>query len=469
VTASLYGIAISVNFAIGPMLVVILCLLLMYRILGFNEVGYMERELFSCSILYIFIFSLLTCAPFNSTLSKYMTDRICLERFDDIRPCAYAGVIWNLTLSVLLGIPFCLRLIWVGHVPVYYVFTCYMGYVSLCLVLSTMVFNLILKHYRKIAQYYLMGMATTFLLSLLFRFALHFTVTYSMLLALTFGFMVTAVLEFANVLRNFPENSCNYMGPLNYFKEYWQLVLANFFYVFGLFAHNFVFWLQPWRLVVADCYVCNQPYDMASFIAMLTNISGSVFFLTHVETDFRLKYADYMNAVIGGRLDTIEKAKHRMFRTLASQMQTMVYMQFLVSTICFLLLYFLLPELGFSGLTMLIFPMLAVGYFISFLMYSGLLFLYYFNDLTGSVTCGLIFASISLLASFYSAKLSSIWYGGGFLLSAIGTFTYIYFRLAWMERNLDYHIFCTGIILKAAEGRKPPAEVYRRGRRLHRR
>lgn len=41
------------------------------------------RELFSCTVLYIFIFSLLTASPFNSVLSKYMSDVIYEETYED--------------------------------------------------------------------------------------------------------------------------------------------------------------------------------------------------------------------------------------------------------------------------------------------------------------------------------------------------------------------------------------------------
>ena len=462
VTTSLYGALFSVNYAIGPMLVVMGCLLLMYRVLGFNDLGYVDRELFSSSVLYIFVFSLLANAPFNATLSKYMTDRVYLEHYDDIRPCAQIGIALNLTVASLLAVPFYLRVILAGDVPVYYVFTCYVGYLALSLVLSAMVYNSILKHYRKIAKYFLSGMVATFLLALLFRFFCGMAVPYSMLLAMTVGFLIIAVLEYANVLRNFRGNSGNYKGPLGYFRRYWKLALANFLYIFGLFAHNFVFWSVPWHLVVLNSYVSNQPYDMATFVAMLTNISGSVLFIASTEMHFHERYQDYTNAVIGGKLDTIEKAKKRMFRTLSLEMLSLVEMQFILSVVVFLLANILMPVLGFSGMTMQIYPMLAVGYFISAIMYSGMLFLNYFSDLNGSVASCVLFAGICLGASFFAARLPIKWYGSGFALAAFCSFTYIYFRLRWVEKNLSYHIFCAGSILKPGNGQMPPAEVYRR-------
>ena len=82
-TTHLAGFAYSSMSTVTPMLVVILNILLMSHFLGFSQLGFVERELFSCSVLYIFIFALLTAAPFNSVLSKYMSDVVYEERYED--------------------------------------------------------------------------------------------------------------------------------------------------------------------------------------------------------------------------------------------------------------------------------------------------------------------------------------------------------------------------------------------------
>ena len=61
-TTHLAGFAYSSMSTVTPMLVVILNILLMSHFLGFSQLGFVERELFSCSVLYIFIFALLTAA-----------------------------------------------------------------------------------------------------------------------------------------------------------------------------------------------------------------------------------------------------------------------------------------------------------------------------------------------------------------------------------------------------------------------
>ncbi|MBR2055103.1 MAG: exopolysaccharide Pel transporter PelG [Clostridia bacterium] len=460
--SSLYGVACSISYTIAPMLVVIGCLLLMFTVLGFDSVGMLERELFSCTILYIFIFALLSSSPFNSVLSKYMADHIYTEDYDDIRPCIFFGLGCCMVLAALLGIPFYLHVYFKGGVPAYYVFTSFMCFLALALVFCSMIFNSILKAYKFISIYFVLGMLVTFLLSLLFHFVLRMSITYSMLLALTIGFLLIAILQMSHALKYFKNSSHRFRPVARTFKRYWKLVAANFLYTFGLFAHNFVFWTHPWRMIIVNSYVCNQPYDMATCIAMFTNISATTFFISKVEMHFHEHYADYMNAVIGGKLDTIEKAKNRMFRTLSNQLLTLVRLQFCVSIVIFLLANIFLPILGCSGITMQIYSLMAVGYFMSFLYYSLMLYLYYFNDLSGAAISALIFAGVTVIGSFISMHLPVIWYGLGFTLASLAAFSYSYFRLRWIEKRLDHFIFCRGSIMEKGAGKKPSSLVFSR-------
>ena len=119
----------------------------------------MTRELFSCTVLYIFIFALLTASPFNSVLSKYMSDVIYEETYADIMACYYVGLFLNILLSSLVGIPFCIHEYLVGKVDIIYVFTGYCGYVALALVFYSMLYLSICKDYQKISLFFLMGMA----------------------------------------------------------------------------------------------------------------------------------------------------------------------------------------------------------------------------------------------------------------------------------------------------------------------
>ena len=95
------GCGYSVVVTIAPMLIIIAVIMLMQLLLGFSELDYASRELYACTVLYIFIFSLLTASPFNAVISRYMSDVIYEERYDDIPPCFYTGLVLNTVLSFI--------------------------------------------------------------------------------------------------------------------------------------------------------------------------------------------------------------------------------------------------------------------------------------------------------------------------------------------------------------------------------
>ena len=111
---------------------------------------------------------------------------------------------------------------------------------------------------------------------------------------------------------------------------------------------------------------------------------------------------------------------------------------------------------------MKIYPSLAIGYFILFLMYSAIIFLYYFNDMKGAVWTSVVFCLVTFVGSIISTHLSAIWYGMGVVAGSFAGWTMAYFRLRWVEKNMDMHIFCSGTLIPSGKGKKPSAKAYDR-------
>ena len=430
-TTDIIGAGYSMVVTIAPMLLVIGALMIMEYFLDFSSVGYVTRELFSCTVLYIFIFSLLTASPFNSVLSKYMSDVIYEETYEDILPCYYVGMLLNISL----GIPFCIREYLVGKVDIIYVFTGYCGYIALVLVFYSMLYLSICKDYKKISFFFAVGMTVTVFLSFLLVKVFHWDITYGMLFSLTIGFWLIACLEMSVVRSYFKENSGKYRQVLVYFKEYW---------------------------IVVKSFVCVTTYDMATCLAMFTNISASVIFISRVEMYFHGRYKAYSEAVIGGRGADIDITKKGMFRALSEELMSLARVQFIITLVIFLICMIFLPQLGFGGMTMRIYPCLASGYFILFLMYAEIIFMYYFNDMKGCVLTGLVFCLITLVGSIISSHFTEIWYGAGLVVGSFAGWTVAYGRLRWMEKHLDVHIFCNGHLLKKKKGDCPSPKVFDR-------
>ena len=458
--AYLAGFAYSAVTTIAPMVIAMVQIFVMEKLLDYEKLNYTARELFACTVLYIFVFSLLTASPFNAILSRYMSDVIYEERYDDIMPCFYTGLLINMALSCGVSIPFYIREYLVGGVDAFFVFLSFIGFISLVFVFYSMLYLSICKDYVKITLFYFIGVIFGILLSLLLVRVLGMDTLTGMLLSVDATFLLIACLEFGQLRSYFRENSRNYRKVLPYFRKYWPLIFSNLMYTLSLYVHNFVFWTTDMRLVVANTYICAEPYDMATFLGLITNVSSSMIFISGVEMRFHDKYKHYSESVIGGRLVDIESAKKQMFRQLSGELMNLARVQFTISTVLFLLFIVILPMYGFSGLVMQIYPALAVGYFILFLMYGELIFLYYYNDLTGAVLTSAIMLFVTFGVAIFATRLDPIWYGIGLCVGGAAAWTFGYFRLRWVERNLDRHIFCNGTLLKRGRGKRPSSRVY---------
>lgn len=462
--AHLYGYAYSAMITVAPMLVVIGAIALSQYLLDYTSAPYFNRELFSDTILYIFMFSLLSASPLNAVLSRYLSDVIFMEKYEDIMPCYYMGLVLHVVLGSLVSIPFCIHEHVVGGVPAYYVATGYCCFMALLMVFYSMLYLNITKDYMKISICYITGMVFTVLLALALVYWMHVERTYALLFSLTVGFLLTAGLEFALIRSYFRQNSRQYRGLFRHIRAYRKLVAANFLYTLGLFIHNFVFWSTPMRTVLVKSFVTMTSYDMATCLAMFTNISSVIIFNTRLEMFFHDRYKAYSEAVIGGRGRDIRIAKDRLFRQVAEEIMSLVRMQFIITVVLFLMCIVLLPRFGFGGTTMQIYPCLCVGYFILFTMYAEILLTYYFNDLNGALVTSVVFCTVTFAGSIYATHLPDNWYGIGLVAGSFVGFTVAYFALRRIEHVLDAHTFCNGALIPAGHGIRPGGKVFDRRR-----
>lgn len=460
ISSTLFGIFVSTLTTVAPMFLIMGGIVILYRVLNYNSIVYSERLLFTCSILYIFIFGLLCTAPYNTVLSRYITDRIFEERYDAVLPCFYGGLFVNLLTCCVVGIPFYLYSWLVGQIDPLYTFTCFIAFIALSITFYAMLYLSITKDYNKISLFFLIGVITMVASALIAVKLIHTSIIYGMLFAIACGFLMIAICEFAYIKGYFHQSDESYFEFMTYLKKHWQLGVTNLLYFVALYAHNFVFWSVPDRLVVKNTYICYPPYDMATCIAMFTNISASVILITQIELHFHERYKAYSEAVIGGRLCDIEKAKNRMFSLLSYQLTDVVRNQFTISVILYLLCVVFLPQFGFAGQVMEIYPCLAAGYFVIFLLYSCIIFLFYFNDKTGALLTTFSFLLVTTVVSIFAKELPSIWYGIGTFAGAFTGWIIAYHRLRWVERNLDEHIFCQGSLIPFKQEKMPDNIVY---------
>lgn len=458
----LSGAAYSTIVVIGPTVIVMCTLLLLYGALGYMDVVYTDRDLLSSSILYIFIFALLLTAPINAVLSRYIADRIFEEKYEDILPSFYTGLAISEIAGALIGIPFIARLVLTGNVELVFALIMYLFFMVLITVFYSLTYLTATKDYKIIAFGFLIGMVVAFLSAYIMRKVAGVEVIYAILGGMCLGFFTIAFLQIAYIRHFFSVSNNNYRGCLSYFVNMKRLFFGTLFYTLGIYIHNFIFWGGKGNLVIADSFFSNQPYDTASCLAMFTNISAMVIFTVLAETKFHDIYQTYNESVIGATLKDIELAKKNMFNLLVQQIGYVVRVQAIISIILFLLIEVFLPDYGFSGLERTIYPSLTAAFFCIFTMYCNIIFLYYFNDHTGTFLTGLVFLCCTLIGTLITRQLEPQFYGIGVLAGSMIGWGFSYFRIRYLERHFDYHIMCSMHILKAKHTKKPDSVVYRK-------
>jgi len=458
----LRGIGYSTIITVGPTVMTISAVIACYFLLGMSRESYASRELLSDMILYSFIFPFIITTPANTVWSRYIADKFFEEKFDDILSSYYVGLVCVAGVGALLGVPFLVHSWFISDISVRFLFTGYCLYMSLIIVFFSMTYLSATKDYKIIALDFLLGLVLGVFLALLLVWGLHDNLIDGILTGLAFGFFVIAVLQFTYIRRYFQIFSKNYKECLQYIAKYKWLFFSSLFYVLGLYVHNFVFWTTRMAVLVKDTFLSAPAYDMASYLAMMTNISTMVIFIVVVETDFHDRYQVYSEAVLRSTLKEIRKAKDDMFRLLGVQLAYIVQIQAIISCLIFLIVLIFFPLLGFSGEIMQIYPVLSVGYLTIFIMYCNIIYMYYFSDHTGAFFTALLFFFVTFAVSLWARYLPVMFYGIGTFAGALAGWTYSFFRLQYMEKNLHFHVYGNGKLLpERMESMPSPVSFHR--------
>ena len=193
-TSMVRGAGYSTLVTIGPTVIIMGVLLLLYMVLGFLDSSYLERELLSSTILYAFIFSVIVTSPFNAVASRYIADKVYEEAYEDILPSYYTGLLLCVLLGSILGIPFLAHVWLVGNVPFLFVWCSYALYIMLIIMFYSSNYLSATKDYKVIALFYGIGMGLAVLMAFLFSYVFYFKTSESILYGLTIGFSVISIL-----------------------------------------------------------------------------------------------------------------------------------------------------------------------------------------------------------------------------------------------------------------------------------
>ena len=456
VFAGLYATVVT----IGPTIMVILTINLMYFLLPYVKIAWMQREVLSSTILYVFIFSLIVSSPVNIILSRFCADKIYMEEFESILPALDMGNLILAVLTVVTGVPFGIAMYFKGGFSAGYILVSYLFYTGLVFTFYCMTFITLLKEYRKITYSFLFSLMLGIGFSWAAVFWWNFSVVNGILCGLALSFNLIAVFLMARLRRTFNKHNTSNREVLTYFKKYWKLFMANLFYTLGIYSHNFIFWLlSPYQVIVAKVFWTAPVYDVVTYLAMLSNLSILVIFVVNVETKFHTAYKAYCESIIGAAGKDIIKAKNKMIEVLRRELLYIIQTQMIINICVFVLVIAFASNLGIAGRILTMYPVMSVAYMIIYLLQSLMIFQFYLDDAPGARLASMLFLLGTAAGSLLSVRFTPVFAGAGVLFGAFSGFTTAFFRIRHKLIHLDEHIYCRGNISgiqtkKQLKGRK---------------
>ena len=160
-TARLYGFAYGAMASVAPMFSVIAAVIASQALLNYTSVDYARRALFSDTVLYMFVFSMLASSPFSAGAARRLADMLFLKRREEVMPCFHVGLALTMGCGCALAVPFCLREWLVGGVPLHYVFAGFCAYCALLAAAHAVPYLAAGEEYGRIALFHGAGMALT--------------------------------------------------------------------------------------------------------------------------------------------------------------------------------------------------------------------------------------------------------------------------------------------------------------------
>lgn len=439
------GVIHSVFSTIGHLLIIVALLVFIHVMLKRTGISWEYKELFSCAVLYAFVFPLIFTSGLNMLMSRYLADNLYMGNNEKVLPSMFGGLAVILLFSSVVGAIFYV----ISPIPFWFKFFAYILYIEMCIVFFLMIYVSAIKNYKSISISFFTGITISGILVyfIMQKDMSDLTRVTLLLLAMDIGMFIVMTGIIITIRNHFKIVSRNYFDFLKYLRKFPNLFLCNLFYTLGLYAHNFVFWVYPQTsLFLRRTYLYSPDYDMATFVGMLTILPATVFFVVRMETSFYGYYKKYIETISGGTAKDIEIARNEMKRVLWQEFIYVLEVQLILSLLLIVIGMKLLPLLGLSALTIECFPFLACGYYFTFLMFITTTVLLYFENQKDARKICFFFMITNMLFTLISVIMGSQYYAIGFVFSGFVSFIAAIKLLSDTVNRIDYIVFCNQLI-----------------------
>lgn len=390
-------------------------------------------------IVYNFSLTLMLSGPVYLVVTRFLADSIHRKKVV-LAPTALFQ-----SMAVLLAVlmPFGLWF-YFGHIELSFGFRL-AAYVNLIITGCTWllgVYVLALKDYMAVSRSFLYGMIIAFLMAQVFKADYG---GMGMLIGFDIGqgFILFALI--ARVLSEYPYGLHKDTRLKKYYRRYWQMIFAGFFYNAAIWIDKWIMWyFAPEATQLESGFRFFSLYDNATFLALLTIVPAIGLFIFSVETNFFLRYQRFYYDILEHKtLHIIRENHERLMASIRESARNFIVLQGSVTVLSILLAAKLFQVFEVSFMELGIFRIAALGAFFHAMALFSVIILSYFDRRVEFMAIHGFFFITNALFTALSIKWGFAYYGYGYFISSLLTFFVASLVLFQHIRSLPYHAFIT--------------------------
>lgn len=390
-------------------------------------------------IVYNFSLTLMISGPVYLVVTRYLADSIHRKRV----VLAPTTMFQSMALLLVLLVPFGLWF-YFGHIQLSFGFRL-AAYVNLIMTGCTWllgVYVLALKDYMAVSRSFLIGMFLAFLMAQVFKADYG---GMGMLIGFDIGqgFILFALI--ARVLSEYPYKLEKNTRLQRYYKRYWQMIFAGFFYNAAIWIDKWIMWyFAPESTALPSGFHFFSLYDNATFLALLSIVPAIGLFIFSVETNFFLRYQRFYYDILEHKTLSVIRVNHeKLMLSIRESARNFIVLQGSVTVISILLAAKLFEVFEVSFMELGIFRISALGAFFHAMALFSVIILSYFDRRVEFMCIHAFFFVTNALFTALSIHWGYAYYGYGYFISSLLTFLVASFVLFNHVRKLPYHAFIT--------------------------
>ncbi len=392
---------------------------------------------FQATVSYTVMASLCLTSVLQLSFTRYIADRLFERSLEEVVPLFHGALFVTTMLSGSVAMIVMLTLF--PAQSAFYKLIGISGFVIASNVWIAVILLSGMRQYVAIIWLFLIGYG----LSALAAITLRDLGLEGVLFGFVLGQLVLLVGAVGLVIRSFPAKRFISFEFLTDGKLFRSLVLVGLFYNCAVWVDKLMFWHFPdTSYAVIGPLRASPIYDFPVFLAHLTLIPGMAVFLMRMETDFVEHYERFYDMVrSGGTLETIEKLRNEMTRSVRDGIYELSKIQILSGIALALAAPTMLEFLGASPLSLPVLYVAIVAAGLQTVIMGILNVLRYFDQRRDAmIITGTLFATNAVF-TLASLQFGPRYYGVGFTLALLVSCTLAFYLLDRRIERLEYETF----------------------------